>query len=51
MAKVRCAICNKETQSQYLGTKHCSNCGRWFCHQHVGPGKKQCPMCKTNTLS
>lgn len=50
MAKITCAICSKSTESHYLGVKHCSNCNRWFCYDHAGPGAKQCPICKKNTL-
>lgn len=30
MAKVKCAICGKQTESSNLGVKHCPKCGLWF---------------------
>ena len=50
MAKVKCAMCNKETDSGYNGVKNCSKCGLWFCYKHAGPGNTQCPKCKKNSL-
>ena len=50
MAKVICAICNKETESGYLGVKYCSKCKLWFCNKHGGSGKTQCPKCGAYSL-
>jgi len=50
MAKVTCAICQKKTDPSYTGVKYCTKCGLWFCSNHAGAGKKQCPKCKSYTL-
>jgi Zn finger protein HypA/HybF involved in hydrogenase expression len=50
MAKVTCAICNKETDSGNNGVKHCPKCGLWFCYNHAGPGRTQCPKCMSYSL-
>ncbi len=50
MAKVKCAICGKKTESSYNGVKHCPKCGLWFCYDHAGTGRTQCPKCKSYSL-
>gem|GEM_PF-1027972 len=50
MAKVKCAICDKETDSGNLGVKYCPKCGLWFWYDHAGPGRTQCPKCKSYSL-
>ena len=50
MAEIKCAICGKKTQSHYTGVKYCPKCGMWFCYDHAGPGRKQCPKCKSFSL-
>ncbi len=50
MAKVKCSICGKETDSGYNGVKWCPKCQIWLCYSCGGPGKKQCPKCKRETL-
>ena len=50
MAKAKCAICDKETDTSYNGVKYCPKCGLWFCYICAGPGSKQCKKCKSNSL-
>ena len=50
MAKIKCAICNKDTDTSNPGTKHCPKCGLWFCGTHAGAGRTQCPKCKSYSL-
>ena len=50
MAKVICAICDKETDASYNGVKYCPKCRLWFCYNHAGPGRTQCPKCKSYSL-
>ena len=50
MAQVRGALCDKKTDSSYNGVKRCRNCCLWFCYDHAGPGRTQCPKCGKRTL-
>jgi len=50
MATVHCATCDKKTDSSYLGVKYCRDCRLWFCYEHAGPGRTQCPKCKKPRL-
>jgi len=50
MAQVSCSICRKKTDSSYGGVKYCPDCEMWFCYDHAGPGRTQCPHCKKSTL-
>jgi hypothetical protein len=50
MSLEKCAICNKEIDTDYYLVKQCSKCGLWFCHDHLGQYKAQCLFCRTYTL-
>jgi hypothetical protein len=51
MAMEKCAICNKDVDTENYLVKKCAKCGSWFCHDHLGQYKWQCILCRTYTLS
>jgi hypothetical protein len=51
MATEKCAICDKEIDTDYYLNKKCSKCESWFCHDHLGQYKWMCIKCMTYTLS
>jgi predicted nucleic acid binding AN1-type Zn finger protein len=51
MAMEKCAICDKEIDTEHYLNKKCAKCGSWFCHDHLGPYKFQCAKCLAYALS
>lgn len=51
MATEKCATCDKEIDTESIHVKKCSECGAWFCHDHLGQYKWQCVLCKAYSLT
>ena len=50
MAQETCAICGEAVDPADYRVKQCTECGSWYCFQHLGQYKAQCTPCRTYSL-